>query len=57
MGSFRSSKGKYHALIVQWRNNIKLKENQIVKEKNPKSDIKYESLKPTDEGSMKKVNK
>ena len=54
MGSLISSKGKDHALIVHWRNNARSKENQIVKEKKPKSDIEDESSKPIDEGSMKK---
>ena len=57
MGALRSSKGKDHALIFQGSKNIKSKENQIVKEKKPKSDIEDETLKPTDEGSMKKVKK
>ena len=52
MDSLISSKGKYHALIVQGSKDIKKK---IVKDKKPKSGIKDENLKPTDEGSMKKV--
>ena len=57
MGSLRISKGKDHSLIVQGSRNAKSKEKQIVKEKKPKSDNEDESLKPTDEGSMKKVKK
>ena len=57
MGALRYSKGKDHALIVQWSNNTKSKENQIVKEKKLKSDNEDEILKPIDEGSMKKVKK
>ena len=54
MDSLISSKGKYHALIVQ---GIKYIKNKIVKEKKPKSGIKDENLKPTNEGSMEKVKK
>ena len=54
MDSLISSKGKYHALIVQGSKDIKKK---IVKEKKPKPDIKDENLNPTDEGSMKNVKK
>ena len=54
MGALRSSKRNHHALIVQESKNSKSKEKQIVKEKNPKSDNEDESLKPIDEGSMKK---
>ena len=57
MGDFRSSKGKDHAITVQGSKNTKSKEKQIVKEKNPKLDNEDESLKPIDEGSMKKVKK
>ena len=55
MGALRSSKGKDHALIFQGINNSISKDNQIVKEKNPKLDNEDESSKPTNEGSMKKV--
>ena len=57
MGSLSSSKGKDHALKVQGSKNTKSKEKQIVKEKKPKSEIEDESSKPTDEDSVKKVNK
>ena len=57
MGSLRISKGKDDALIVQGSKNARSKENQIVKEKNPKSDNADESSKPIDERSMKKVKK
>ena len=57
MGSLRISKGKDHDIIVQGSKNAKSKENQIVKEKKPKSDNKDEGSNPTDEGSMKKVKK
>ena len=57
MGALRVSKGKYHAIIVQGSNNAKSKENQIVKENNPKSDNDDERSNLTDEGSMKKVKK
>ena len=52
MGVLNSSKGKDHALMVQGSNNFKSKEKQIVKK--PKSEIKDESSKPTDEDSVKK---
>ena len=55
MDDIRFSNGKDHALIVQGRNNTKFKEKKIVKQKKPKSEIEDESLKPTDEDSMKKV--
>ena len=51
MGALIPFKVKDHALIVQWSKNSKSKENQIVKEKNPKSEIEDESL---NEGSMEK---
>ena len=57
MGALRISKGKDHALILQWSKIAKSKENQIVKEKKPKSDNEDESSKPTDEASIKKVKK
>ena len=57
MGALRSSKGKGHARIVQGSNNTKSKEKQIVKEKKSKLDNEDENLKPTYEGSMKKVKK
>ena len=57
MGDLRYSKRKDHALIVQGRNDAISKEKKIVKEKKPKLDNEDESLKPTDEGSMKKVKK
>ena len=57
MGALRYFKGKYHTLIVKGSNNIKSKEKQIVKEKKPKSVIEDEGSKPTDEDSMKKVEK
>ena len=57
MGSLRISKGKDHDIIVQGSKNAKSKENQIVKEKKPKSYNEDESSKPNNEGSMKKVKK
>ena len=57
MGALRYFNCKDHSLIVQGSNNTESKENKIVKEKKPKSDNEDESLKPTDEGSMKKVEK
>ena len=54
MGCLIYSKGKDNALIVQGSKDIKKK---IVKEKKTKSDNEDESLKPIDEGSMKKVMK
>ena len=57
MVSLRSSKGNDHALIVQGIENTKSKEKQIVKEKNPKSEIEDKGLKLTNEYSMKKVKK
>ena len=57
MGSLIYTKGKDHALIVQGIKYTKYKEKQIVKEKKPKSDNEDEILKPTIEGSMKKVKK
>ena len=57
MGVLKSSKGKDHALMVQGRKNTKSKENQIVKEKKPKSKIEDESLKSIDEDSLKKDEK
>ena len=38
MGALRSSKGKYHSLIVQGSKNVRSKEKQILKEKKPKLD-------------------
>ena len=55
MGVLNSSKGKDHALMVQGNNNVKSKEKQIVKK--PKSEIEDDSLKPTDEDSVKKGKK
>ena len=57
MGDLRSSKRKYHDLIVQGIKNTKSKEKQIVKEKNPKSEIEDESSKPTNEDSVNKFKK
>ena len=57
MGALIYSKVKYHALIVQGSNNARSKGKKMVKEKNPNSDNEDESLKPTDEGSMKKFKK
>ena len=57
VGSLRYSKGKDHALKFQGRNNTKSKENQIMKEKKPNSDIEDESSNPTDEDSVKKGKK
>ena len=57
MGDIIYFKGKDNSLIVKGSKDIKCKERQIVKERKPKSDFEDESLKPTDEGSMKKVKK
>ena len=57
MGALRYSKGKDHALIFQGSTSTKSKEKQIVKEKNPNLDNEDESLKATNEVSMKKVKK
>ena len=43
--------------MVQGIKNTKSKEKQTVKEKKPKLEIEDESLKPTDEDSIKKVKK
>ena len=55
MGVLKYSEGKDHALMVQGIKNVKSKEKQIVKEKNPKYEIEDEVLEPSDEDSMKKV--
>ena len=57
MGALRYSKNKDHALIFQWSNNSKSKENKNVKENKSKSKIEDESSKPADEDSVKKVKK
>ena len=57
MCALRYSNGNYHALLFQGSNNAKSKHKQNVKEMKPKLDCEDESLKPTDEGSMKKVKK
>ena len=60
MGALRISKQKDHVVIVQGSKNANSKENQIVKEKKPKSDNhEDEDSKLTDEGlnSMKKFKK
>ena len=53
MGVLNSYKFRDHALLVQGNKNVKSK--QIVKK--PKSEIEDESLKPTDEDSVKKRKK
>ena len=55
MGVLNSSKGKDRSLMVQGIKNVKSKEKQIVKK--PKSEIEDETLKPTDEDSVKKGKK
>ena len=57
MGAIRSSNGNDHSLIFIVSKNSRSKEKQIMKEKKPKSEIEDESLKPTEEDSMKKVKK
>ena len=57
MGFLISYNGNYHSLIVQGIKNIQSKEKKIVKEKKPKLEIEDESLKPTDEDSIKKSKK
>ena len=55
MGALKYSKGNGNSLMVQGRKNTKCKENKIVKEKKPKSEIEGEYLNPTYEDLMKKV--
>ena len=55
MGVLNSSKGKDNPLLVQGSKKFKSKEKQIVKK--PKSEIKDESSKPTDEDLVKKGKK
>ena len=57
MGSRKYSKGKEYALMVEGNKNTKSKENKNVKENMSKSKIEDESSKPTDEYSVKKVEK
>ena len=51
MSFLNSSKEKDHSLLVQVNKNVKSKEKKIVKK--PKLEIEEDSLKPTDEESVK----
>ena len=57
MGALKYSKINYYSLMFQGSKKTKSKEKEILKGKNPKSEIEYESSKPNDEDSMKKTKK
>ena len=57
MGVIKYCNGKDYALMDQGSKNTKSKQKQIVKEKKPKLEIEDESLKPTNEDSIKKTKK